>query len=318
MAFDDSPRFDDGIALGSSGGPGFSTSIVVVDSGAEERVSRWAVPKFRYDVSEGIKNLDDLITVRDFYIARRGPARGFRFKDFTNFTTAANSRSAPSDTDVSIGTGDGVETKFQLKKTYTSGSQVVTKEIKKPVVGTTVVALDGTPQGSGWTVSAPTGLVTFSSPPGAGVDVTAGCEFDMPVRFGEDLDEVFSISLPAFDLGQITSIPLVELLDGVDVTEDFFFGGSKLHDPFTADVTITRLEGLLHVFEANTTGLKVRLQTPTNLATGGLIFAISNTGSQSIVVEDHLGGTISTVVAGGFLDVYLGLDQFGVKEYVAR
>jgi uncharacterized protein (TIGR02217 family) len=44
--------------------------------------------------------------------------------------------------------------------------------------------------------------------PGAGLAVTAGYEFDVPVRFDA---ERIAVSLKAFKAGQIPSIPLVEV-----------------------------------------------------------------------------------------------------------
>jgi uncharacterized protein (TIGR02217 family) len=61
---------------------------------------------------------------------------------------------------------------------------------------------------SGWLVSTTTGLVTFATPPPAGVAATAGFEFDVPVRFDSDALEV---TLDLERLGSITSIPLVEI-----------------------------------------------------------------------------------------------------------
>jgi uncharacterized protein (TIGR02217 family) len=76
------------------------------------------------------------------------------------------------------------------------------------VVGSVRIALGGVEQPSGWSVHTTTGLVTFSSAPGAGVAITAGFEFDVPVRFDSDaLDVTHDIER----LGSITSIPLLEL-----------------------------------------------------------------------------------------------------------
>ena len=61
---------------------------------------------------------------------------------------------------------------------------------------------------SGWTVDATAGVVTFGTAPAAGVLVTAGFEFDVPVRFDTDrLDVTWDLDR----LGSIASIPLVEV-----------------------------------------------------------------------------------------------------------
>ena len=57
-------------------------------------------------------------------------------------------------------------------------------------------------------VETATGVVTFGSAPGAGVAVTAGFEFDVPVRFDSD---ALDVTLDIERLGSITSIPLLEI-----------------------------------------------------------------------------------------------------------
>ena len=111
-------------------------------------------------------------------------------------------------TDQAIGTGDGATTAFQLVKVYASGSQSWTRTITKPVDGTVKVAIDGTEQTSGWSVDTTTGLVTFTTAPATGAIITAGFEFDVPVRF--DTDQL-DVTLDIERLGSITSIPLLEL-----------------------------------------------------------------------------------------------------------
>ena len=84
----------------------------------------------------------------------------------------------------------------------------MTRAITKPVAGTVTIALNGTPQASGWSVSTTTGLITFTTAPAPGVAITAGFEFDVPVRFDTD---ALDVTLDLERLGSITSIPLIEL-----------------------------------------------------------------------------------------------------------
>ena len=60
----------------------------------------------------------------------------------------------------------------------------------------------------GWTADVSTGIVTFLSPPSVGANLTAGFEFDVPVRF--DTDDL-PVTLDIERLGSITSIPLIEV-----------------------------------------------------------------------------------------------------------
>lgn len=200
-------RFPTGIAFGSSGGPARKTEIVMLGSGFEERNAVWANSRRRYDVGYGVKSLDDIHSVIGFFEARRARLYGFRFKDFTDFKSCAPNGSV-TPTDSSLGTGNGTATQFPLLKVYASGAGSWTRTIRKPVVGTVHVALNGAEQMSGWSVDTTTGVITFVSAPGSGVTVTAGFEFDVPVRFDTD---ALSINLESFRAGAIPAIPLVEI-----------------------------------------------------------------------------------------------------------
>ena len=70
------------------------------------------------------------------------------------------------------------------------------------------IAIDGSEQASGWSVDTATGLVTFNTAPASGVSITAGFEFDVPVRFDTD---TLDVTLDLERLGSITSIPLLEI-----------------------------------------------------------------------------------------------------------
>ena len=206
MAFHE-VRFPDNISRGARGGPERRTQIVELTSGAEERNASWANSRRRYDVAYGIRRVDDLAAVVAFFEARSGRLHGFRFKDWADFKSCLPSQT-PAPTNQPIGTGNGSATLFQLTKRYTSGAQSWTRAITKPVAGTVTVALNGTPQASGWSVSTATGLITFTTAPAAGVAITAGFEFDVSVRFDTD---ALDVTLDLERLGSITSIPLVEI-----------------------------------------------------------------------------------------------------------
>jgi uncharacterized protein (TIGR02217 family) len=206
MAFHE-VRFPDNISRGARGGPERRTQIVELASGDEERNASWANSRRRYDVAYGIRRADDLAAVVAFFEARNGRLFGFRFKDWADWKSCAPSQT-PSATDQVIGAGDGTTTAFQLVKAYASGSQSWTRTIAKPVAGTVRVAIDGTEQASGWSVDTTTGLVTFNTAPATGAAITAGFEFDVPVRFDTD---TLDLTLDIERLGSITSISLLEI-----------------------------------------------------------------------------------------------------------
>ncbi|WP_099827986.1 DUF2460 domain-containing protein [Oceaniglobus indicus] len=200
-------RFPDNISRGARGGPERRTQIVELASGDEERNASWANSRRRYDVAYGIRRADDLAAVVAFFEARNGRLHGFRFKDWGDHKSCLPS-GTPSATDQVIGTGDGTMTAFQLVKHYASGTQTWTRTITKPVAGTVRIALDGNAQSSGWSVDTTTGVITFGTALGSGVVITAGFEFDVPVRFDSD---ALDVTLDLERLGSFTSIPLLEI-----------------------------------------------------------------------------------------------------------
>ena len=206
MAFHE-VRFPDDISRGARGGPERRTQVVELASGDEERNASWADSRRRYDAAYGIRRGDDLAAVVAFFEARNGRLHGFRWKDWGDWKSSLPS--APvTPIDQALGSGDGTTRTFQLVKRYESGAQAWVRRIGKPVVGTVRVARDDVEATSGWSVDATTGIVTFGSAPAAGVLVTAGFEFDVPVRFDTDrLDVTWDLDR----LGSIASIPLVEV-----------------------------------------------------------------------------------------------------------
>ncbi len=206
MAFHE-VRFPDNISRGARGGPERRTQIVEMASGDEERNGSWADSRRRYDASYGIRKADDLAAVTAFFEARRGRLYGFRWKDWADYKSSLPSAIITA-LDQPIGIGTGAATAFQLVKLYTSGGQSWTRTITKPVAGTVAVALNGVPQITGWTVNTTTGVITFAAAPAPGVAITAGFEFDVPVRFDTD---TLDLTLDFERLGSITSIPLIEV-----------------------------------------------------------------------------------------------------------
>jgi uncharacterized protein (TIGR02217 family) len=204
-------RFPTAVAFGASGGPERRTDIVTLGSGHEERNSRWADSRRRYNAGYSIRSLDDLHAVVAFFEERRGRLYGFRWLDRVDWKSCAPG-ATPAATDQAIGTGDGATATFQLAKTYGGLHAPYQRAIRKPVAGTVLIAVDGVAAGEGsdWTVDTTTGVVTFlpGSIPSLGASVTAGFEFDVPVRFDTERLEV---NLTTFAAGDIPAIPLVEI-----------------------------------------------------------------------------------------------------------
>ncbi|MGP3696023.1 phage distal tail protein, Rcc01695 family [Rhodobacter sp. NSM] len=202
-------RFPTNLSFGSVGGPERRTEIVTLVNGFEERNSLWAHSRRRYDAGVALRSLDDVEALLAFFEARRGQLYGFRWKDWADFRSCS-AGGEPEARDQLIGTGDGSQRQFTLTKTYRSGAERYVRPVTKPVVGSVAVAVGGVALGlhEGFSVDATTGLVTLASAPAAGAPVTAGYEFDVPVRF--DTDRI-QISMASFQAGEVPSVPVMEV-----------------------------------------------------------------------------------------------------------
>ncbi|MEL6452019.1 MAG: DUF2460 domain-containing protein [Pseudomonadota bacterium] len=202
-------RFPASLSFGSVGGPERRTEVVTLASGFEERNTPWAHSRRRYDAGLGMRSLDDIETLIAFFEARMGQMYGFRWKDWSDYKSSAAS-AAPAFDDQVIAIGDGVEAVFPLSKTYRSGEHSYVRPVTKPVVGTVRIGLgrDEMQEGIDYALDAETGLVTFQHPPDLDVEITAGFEFDVPVRF--DTDQI-QTSVASFQAGSVPNVPVVEV-----------------------------------------------------------------------------------------------------------
>jgi uncharacterized protein (TIGR02217 family) len=301
-------RFPITISYGSRGGPAFASAVTEMDSGQVEVVQRWdGAGRRKYNASLGIRNLDDVADALEFFIARQGATHAFRWKDWADFTTAADHRSAPTFNDVQIGTGDASEVDFQLVKKYTSGGVTRTRNLQKPVAGTAVVAFDGVEQTSGWTVDTTTGIVTFSSAPGSAVVVSAGCEFDVPARFDEGIDaDGLQVSQSFFEAESIPDVPITEEVDPTAIQDEYFYGGgTTLTVAAAATQSLSLLTARAWAVTASGAGATVQLPTASGLPSGGRFFIIHNAGSNAFDVDDFADALVGTLAAGETGDLFL-------------
>lgn len=208
MAFHE-VRFPANLSFGSVGGPERRTEIVALTNGYEERNTPWAQSRRRYDAGVSLRSLDDIGDLIAFFEARQGQLNGFRWKDWADYKSCKASAGVRFD-DQLIGTGDGAATDYQLTKSYESGAEAQSRVIAKPVAGTVRIGLQGDElqEGVHYTVDAATGIVTFASPPAVGERITAGYEFDVPVRF--DTDRI-QVSVASFQAGDVPQVPVVEV-----------------------------------------------------------------------------------------------------------
>ena len=213
------------VSLGATGGPERLTDVVRLASGAESRNARWAGSRRRWEIGGAAMRLDVAHELIAFFEARGGRLNGFRFRDAVDWKSCAPGEAVAA-TDQAIGTGDGVtvaslamsarqlresagmaRTAFQLVKQYQSGGETFTRTIRKPAPGSVLVAVDGS-LASGVTVDAATGIVMLEDAPADGASITAGFEFDTPVRFDADR---LDMSLVGHGAARAMRVPLVEI-----------------------------------------------------------------------------------------------------------
>jgi uncharacterized protein (TIGR02217 family) len=202
-------RFPANLSFGSVGGPERRTEIVTLANGFEERNTPWAHSRRRYDAGVGLRSLDDIEALIAFFEARQGQMFGFRWKDWADYKSCPASRQI-TPLDQIIGRGDGETRVFALCKTYQSGAASYVRPIAKPVVNTVLAAVAGDPKifGQEFTVDVTRGEITFADAPDVGVEVRAGFEFDVPVRF--DVDRI-QTSVASFQAGDVPNVPVVEV-----------------------------------------------------------------------------------------------------------
>lgn len=316
-------RFPVGISYGSSGGPGFKTEIVQTDSGREQRVAHWADPLYQYNAKNGVKSWQDLADLKAHFLARHGARDSFPFKDWTDFNTTLDGRSRDdagvstvTATDQALGVGDGIKTTFQLVKTYTRPVGAYSRVITRPVVSTIVVAVNGSPT-TAFTVDAATGVVTFSSAPANGAVLTWGGEFDVPVRYGEENDQLLSISIDDYGYGSLEDVILLEVRDDRPAVDDFPYGGAY-EAVMAKSVAITLANGRMQVFQPTASGLYAALPNPTDIPDGAIhLVLINSAASLSFDLKDHAGMTLATLTHGTSVLVCMSVDGSGNRIWYA-
>lgn len=188
-------RFPEDISYGSSGGPGFNTSVIDLASGHEQRNINWSLARAKYDASYGVKTREQMEEVLDFFYARRGKAYGFRFKDWMDYVLERQS--------IGIAGGSNILQIFKRYEPLTA--YYYDRPLLKIVPNTVQLWANGVVQ-SPLRVNTDTGVVNTSTLAGQTIEIA--CEFDVPVRF--DTDDI-SITHDDWELMSWPSIPLIEL-----------------------------------------------------------------------------------------------------------
>ena len=194
----DNVRLPEDVERGVQGGPMFNTIVVNTEGGGTDTNQNWQYPLFLGDVGYGIQDVDDFQDVIAFFYARRGRARGFLYKDWSDYTFTAST----------LGTGDDVETDFQVVKIYSDTILPFSRKLTRPIESSMTVYANGTPiSDANWSLVSG-GIVRIPVPPVGGVVITATGEFDIPVHFSNDR---LNVVLETFMAGTIPSIGIIEV-----------------------------------------------------------------------------------------------------------
>jgi uncharacterized protein (TIGR02217 family) len=315
MAFHD-VTLPDAFQYGSTAGAGFQTIIQQTASGHEFRVSRQAQAVHRLSLRSELRTAGEAKVLKAFALARRGALHSFRIKDWSDYTTNADGETAPTMLDQLIGTGTGSLSNFQLLKRYEiTGPNEYIRTITLPRTNTTVVALDGILM-TAYTVSS-TGVIQFTSPPGNGVIVTAGCEFDVPVRFTSDVDTWTRLQADAFNVWSLPSLDVQEVLNEVEYPERWQPGGSKVWGTITSSVRMAFNDGAYHIVRSNTASLSMFLPIPTYAGSGPAMFTIliDPATTQNITLRDDAGNSVATMTSGNTYRIGLARSGSTVTWY---
>lgn len=175
-------RYPECLSFGVTGGPRFSTTILPLASGFEQRNVNWEKALGRWEAARVLTTQEQLDEALAFFYARYANAYGFRFKDHTDYRF-----------DQVVGTGTGAQQSIQLFKRYSSGGYSYDRPLYKIAAGYKVY-FDNVQQseGSPSLVDVNTGVLTVSAGVGASIRVTG--EFDVPVRF-DAADDHFPLTV---------------------------------------------------------------------------------------------------------------------------
>jgi uncharacterized protein (TIGR02217 family) len=152
-------QFPDTLSYGFSGGPTFSTNIVITSGGWEQRQQNWESSRKKWNATQIGKNRTNTDTLIAFFRAVKGRQNAFLFRDQTDYQFSLATGI------LGTGVGTGLPT-YQLNKKTTAGAYGDTQKLTRPESGTLVVQRNGsgvTFGGSAGNVAADytTGILTF-------------------------------------------------------------------------------------------------------------------------------------------------------------
>lgn len=205
-------RIDLCARYGTSYGEGFSVSHVTDVGGTEHSRIFNPYPKLTYELNFSNGNKDGLAKrVSDLFKRAMGTYSYFRVKHYAEFTTNQRTEPpTPNDQLCTIIAAPSIDNEwvYQIVVWYRNPGPIFPlRIITKPVLNTVRVAVNGIEVTTGFYVDYMRGRIHFLADPGG--TVSAGAEFDIPMRFAADYSGVFN------NLDVISAtVSLIEELDG--------------------------------------------------------------------------------------------------------
>jgi len=196
-------QFPPKLSYGSSGGPGFKTSVFELDSGFVGGLAEWDRLRARFDVRLENQTEENISALEDHFYSMRGMGIGFRYKDWNDYKITTQN----------FFVGDGSKTRFQIFKRYKSGTFKFDRTIRKIVSGTlNTIKIDSVSKTyqTDFFVELNTGIVTMKTAPAAGtVGQIVSLEYDNACRYDDDF---LNIAVSDFRQLTVNSIKLKEIL----------------------------------------------------------------------------------------------------------
>lgn len=289
-----------GFQYASLAGAGFATIERETATGHRFAVGRQAQPRHRLRLVKALQTKAEAKALKSFAIGRRGSLHSFKVQDFSDYTTAADGESAPTTVDQIIGTGDGTTTgPYQLVKLYDVGGPApYNRVISLPVSGSVVAALNGSTT-TAFTVNGQ-GQLTFTSAPGNGVVITAGCQFYVPVCFAQDFDRWAQLQADAFDRWSLPNLDCIEVLNTVENPQRREPDGSRNWGSTSTHVRLSFNDGCFQHINP-TAAINVYLPAPTYVPGGHDVFVISVAPGAgfNVQVRDDAGNAIGSAFGSG-------------------
>ena len=282
----------------SAGGAGFQTIVQESASGHEYRISRQAQGRHRFTLRKELQSEEEAKAIKAFALGRRGALHSFRLKDWSDYTSNADGVTAPTTADQVIGIGDGSTTTFQLVKLYDgSGDAPYPRPISLPVTGTVVAALGGITT-TAFTLTG-YGSVVFTTAPTAATIITAGFEFDVPVRFTKAFDEWAGMQADGWQSWSFPDMGCIEVLGEVEWPERWMAGGGRDWGAQGASIALALNDGKLHSITP-ITAINAVLPGVSRLP-GGHIFTIHvpSGAAGSVQLRDDGGVAVGSAISAG-------------------